>query len=474
MQEENKMGTMPVNRLLVTMSLPMMISMVVQALYNVVDSIFVSWLSEDALAAVTLVFPVQSLMIAFGAGLGVGVNALLSRSLGEKNQENVRDSVTHGMMIYAAVYLIFLLIGIFLPRPFMASQTGASGIVSDGAAYLSIVCGCSFGLFGQFLFERLLQATGRTIFSMITQSVGAVINIILDPILIFGLLGAPKMGVAGAAAATVIGQTAAALLAFFFNLKFNSDISLSLKGIKVRWSVFRSILSVGIPSVLMQAIGSLMNLGMNAILISFSSTAVAVFGVYFKLQSFVFMPVIGLNNGMVPIAAYNYGAKRRDRLLKTVKLSIVYAVCIMVIGLIIAQLIPEKLLGIFNASDDMMQMGVFALRIISIHFLIAGISIILSSVFQALGKGLYSLSISFARQIVVLLPLAFLFSRIGGLNMVWWSYPLAELLSLTLCIFFFARVNRNILSQLKSPTDDEKERRKKSSVRAMKKCGEEQ
>lgn len=474
MQEENKMGTMPVNRLLVTMSLPMMISMVVQALYNVVDSIFVSWLSEDALAAVTLAFPVQSLMIAFGAGLGVGVNALLSRSLGEKNQENVRDSVTHGMMIYAAVYLIFLLIGIFLPRPFMASQTGASGIVSDGAAYLSIVCGCSFGLFGQFLFERLLQATGRTIFSMITQSVGAVINIILDPILIFGLLGAPKMGVAGAAAATVIGQTAAALLAFFFNLKFNSDISLLLKGIKVRWSVFRSILSVGIPSVLMQAIGSLMNLGMNAILISFSSTAVAVFGVYFKLQSFVFMPVIGLNNGMVPIAAYNYGAKRRDRLLKTVKLSIVYAVCIMVIGLIIAQLIPEKLLGIFNASDDMMQMGVFALRIISIHFPIAGISIILSSVFQALGKGLYSLSISFARQIVVLLPLAFLFSRIGGLNMVWWSYPLAELLSLTLCIFFFARVNRNILSQLKSPTDDEKERRKKSSVRAMKKCGEEQ
>ena len=473
MQEENKMGTMPVNRLLVTMSLPMMISMVVQALYNVVDSIFVSWLSEDALAAVTLVFPVQSLMIAFGAGLGVGVNALLSRSLGEKNQENVRDSVTHGMMIYAAVYLIFLLIGIFLPRPFMASQTGASGIVSDGAAYLSIVCGCSFGLFGQFLFERLLQATGRTIFSMITQSVGAVINIILDPILIFGFLGAPKMGVAGAAAATVIGQTAAALLAFFFNLKFNSDISLSLKGIKVRWSVFRSILSVGITSVLMQAIGSLMNLGMNAILISFSSTAVAVFGVYFKLQSFVFMPVIGLNNGMVPIAAYNYGAKRRDRLLKTVKLSIVYAVCIMVIGLIIAQLIPEKLLGIFNASDDMMQMGVFALRIISIHFPIAGISIILSSVFQALGKGLYSLSISFARQIVVLLPLAFLFSRIGGLNMVWWSYPLAELLSLTLCIFFFARVNRNILSQLKSPTDDEKERRKKSSVRAMKKCGEE-
>ncbi len=474
MQEENKMGTMPVNRLLVTMSLPMMISMVVQALYNVVDSIFVSWLSEDALAAVTLVFPVQSLMIAFGAGLGVGVNALLSRSLGEKNQENVRDSVTHGMMIYAAVYLIFLLIGIFLPRPFMASQTGASGIVSDGAAYLSIVSGCSFGLFGQFLFERLLQATGRTIFSMITQSVGAVINIILDPILIFGLLGAPKMGVAGAAAATVIGQTAAALLAFFFNLKFNSDISLSLKGIKVRWYVFRSILSVGIPSVLMQAIGSLMNLGMNAILISFSSTAVAVFGVYFKLQSFVFMPVIGLNNGMVPIAAYNYGAKRRDRLLKTVKLSIIYAVCIMVIGLIIAQLIPEKLLGIFNASDDMMQMGVFALRIISIHFPIAGISIILSSVFQALGKGLYSLSISFARQIVVLLPLAFLFSRIGGLNMVWWSYPLAELLSLTLCIFFFARVNRNILSQLKSPTDDEKERRKKSSVRAMKKCGEEQ
>lgn len=446
--KENKMGTMPVNRLLVSMSLPMIISMIVQALYNVVDSIFVSWVSEDALTAVTLAFPIQSLMIAFGSGLGVGVNALLSRSLGEKKMENVRGAVTHGMIIYVVVFILFLIAGIAISEPFMASQTGNERIAEDGAAYLSVVCIFSFGLFGQFFFERLLQSTGRTFFTMITQGTGAVINIILDPILIFGLLGAPKMGVTGAAAATVIGQITAALLALFFNIKFNTEISLSLKGIKLRMQVFRSILSVGIPSVLMQAISSVMSLGMNAILISFSSTAVAVFGVYFKLQSFVFMPVIGLNNGMVPIVAYNYGARKKDRMLKTIRLSIYYAVAIMALGLIVAQAIPEQLLSIFNASDDMMDMGVYALRIISIHFPVAAVCIILSSVFQALGKGLYSLWISFARQIIVLLPVAYIFSKIGGLNMIWWCFPLAELLSLVFCVIFFVRINRKLIRPL--------------------------
>lgn len=439
---------MPVNRLLVSMSLPMMLSMIVQALYNVVDSIFVSRLSEDALTAVTLAFPVQSLMIAFGSGLGVGINAMLSKSLGEKDRENVNAAVSHGMIIIAAVYVIFLCIGAFGSRLFMDSQTDISGIADDGAAYLSIVCICSFGLFSQFLFERLLQSTGRTLYTMVTQSTGAVINMILDPILIFGLLGAPKMGVAGAAAATVTGQCVAALLALFFNLRKNPEITISLRGIRLKKSVFGRILAVGIPSVIMQAISSVMNLGMNAILISFSSTAVAVFGIYFKLQSFVFMPVFGLNNGMVPIVAFNYGARKKDRLMKTVRLSICYAVCIMILGFATAQIFPNELLGIFKASDDMLSIGIPALRIISIHFPIAGFCIILSSVFQALGNGVYSLTISFIRQIVALLPLAFVLSRIGGVTMLWWAFPMAEIVSLCLCIFFFMRTNRKTLQHL--------------------------
>ena len=447
-QKENKMGVMPVNRLLVSMSLPMMLSMIVQALYNVVDSIFVSRLSEDALTAVTLAFPVQSLMIAFGSGLGVGINAMLSKSLGEKNRENVNNAVSHGMVIVAAAYVIFLCIGAFGSRLFMNSQTDIVNIAADGASYLSIVCICSFGLFGQFFFERLLQSTGRTLYTMITQCTGAVINIILDPILIFGLFGAPEMGVSGAAAATVTGQCAAAILALFFNLRKNPEITISLRGVRLKKGVFSRLLAVGIPSVIMQAISSVMNLGMNAILISFSSTAVAVFGIYFKLQSFVFMPVFGLNNGMVPIVAFNYGARKKDRLMKTIRLSVCYAVCIMTLGLIIAQIFPNALLGIFNASDEMLNIGISALRIISIHFPIAGFCIILSSVFQALGNGVYSLVISFVRQIIALLPMAYVFSKIGGVTMLWWAFPAAELVSLCLCIFFFVRTNRRTLQHL--------------------------
>ena len=441
-QKENKMGVMPVNRLLVSMSLPMMLSMIVQALYNVVDSIFVSRLSEDALTAVTLAFPVQSLMIAFGSGLGVGINAMLSKSLGEKNRENVNDAVSHGMIIVAAVYVIFLCIGAFGSRLFMNSQTDISGIADDGASYLSIVCICSFGLFSQFLFERLLQSTGRTLYTMITQSTGAVINIILDPILIFGLFGAPELGVAGAAAATVTGQCAAALLALFFNLRKNPEITISLRGIRWKKRVFGRILAVGIPSVIMQAISSVMNLGMNAILISFSSTAVAVFGIYFKLQSFVFMPVFGLNNGMVPIVSYNYGAASLPRVKRTIKLTICTAMAIMAVGCLIFQLFPQQLLMFFNASEEMLSIGPAALRIIGVTFPLAGFCIIAGSMFQAIGNPLHSLVVSVCRQLVVLLPSAYLLSLSGRLELVWLSFPIAEVVSLTLTAIFLRQTLR--------------------------------
>ena len=446
--QENKMGVQPVGRLLLSMSLPMMISMIVQALYNVVDSIFVSRLSEAALTAVTLVFPVQSLMIAFGSGLGVGINALLSKSLGQGDQKQANQAARHGMVLFAAVCALFIGIGIFAARPFMAGQTDDAMIAADGAAYLSIVCGCSFGLFGQFLFERLLQSTGRTFYTMVTQSLGAVINIILDPILIFGLFGAPRMGVAGAAAATVFGQVCAALLALYFNLRKNPELSLSMKRFKWEPRVLGVILSVGIPSVIMMSISSLMNLGMNVILISYSATAVAVFGVYFKLQSFVFMPVIGLNNGMVPILSYNYGAGKKDRMLSTIKLSISIAVPVMLLGTVVAQLFPEALFSLFDASDAMLEIGVPALKIISIHFPVAAVSIVLSSVFQALGNGIYSMVASFCRQLIALLPLAYLFARIGGLDAVWWAFIPAEVISLALCLYFFWRVDRKQLCRM--------------------------
>ncbi len=442
MQSENKMGVQPVGRLLLSMALPMMLSMIVQALYNVVDSIFVSRLSEAALTAVTLAFPIQSLMIAFGSGLGVGINALLSKSLGQNDREQANQAARHGIVLFVAVYVLFLGIGVLAAHPFMASQTSDAAIAADGAAYLSIVCGFSFGLFGQFLFERLLQSTGRTVYSMITQMVGAIINIILDPILIFGLFGAPRLGVAGAAAATVFGQFCAAVLAVYFNLTRNPDLSLPVRRFRFEPRVLGNILSVGIPSVIMLSISSLMNLGMNAILISFSSTAVAVFGVYFKLQSFVFMPVIGLNNGMVPILAYNFGAGKKERMQKTIKLSIIIAFCIMLLGTVAAQRFPETMLSMFDASDEMLAIGVPALRIISIHFPIAAVSIVFSSVFQALGNGIYSMLVSFCRQLVALLPLAYVFARLGGLDLLWWAFVLAEVVSLVLCLLLFAHTLR--------------------------------
>ena len=447
-EKENKMGVMPVNKLLMNMSLPMMISMLVQALYNVVDSIFVSRIDENALTAVSMAFPIQSLMIALGAGTGVGVNALLSRSLGEKDYDRVNKAAGNGIFLAGINYLVFLLVGILVTTPFYLSQTKDAQILSYGQQYLTIICCCSFGMYGQFIFERLLQSTGRTFYTMITQSIGAIINIILDPIFIFGYFGIPKMGVAGAAIATVIGQIVAGTIALVINIKKNDEIQLKVKGFRPDGKTIARIYEVGIHSIIMQAIGSVMTYGMNRILIIFSSTAVAVFGVYFKLQSFIFMPVFGLNNGMVPIIAYNYGAGKKDRLIKTLKLSIIYAVGLMLLGVIIFQLFPAPLFALFDASETMLAIGIPALRIISLSFIFAGFCIVCGSLFQALGNGVYSMVVSIARQLLVLLPVAYLLSLSGKVEAVWWAFPIAEIVSLSLTVFFMFRINRKVISRI--------------------------
>ena len=446
--KENKMGTMPVNKLLVTMSLPMVISMIVQALYNIVDSIFVSRLSEDALTAVSMAFPMQNLMISVAVGTGVGINAMLSRALGEKKFEAANKTAENGIFIEVLGYVLFLLIGIFVTKPFFLAQAGAGDIANMGIEYTRICLLMSFGIFMQIGFERILQSTGRTIFTMITQSTGAIINIILDPILIFGLFGMPKMGVAGAAIATVTGQICAAILAITFNLTKNPDVHISFKGFKPQIIFVKNILSVGIPSIIMSSVGSAMTFGMNKILITFSSTAVAVFGVYFKLNSFVFMPVFGLNNGMVPIVSYNYGAQNKKRLTKTIKLAIMYAVCIMFIGIMLFQFIPDVLLRLFDASDHMLEIGIPALRVISLSFAFAGICIVISSSLQALGHGFLSMMISITRQLIILLPSAYILARFGGIHAVWWSFNIAEIASLTLSLLFFKHMYNKIIKHL--------------------------
>ena len=434
---------MPVNRLLLNMAVPMIVSMLVQALYNVVDSVFVAKLSEDALNAVSLAFPVQNLMISVGVGTGVGINALLSRSLGQKEQDKVDRTAMNGLLLAAISCLVFMLFGLTCGRRFYAIQTDIQTIISYGGDYLTICCGMCFGMFAQITLERILQATG------------ALINIILDPILIFGLFGFPRMEVAGAALATVIGQICGALLALMFNLRKNTDVHFQLKNLRPSAPIIGGIYSVGVPSIAMQSIGSVMVFGMNQILIAFTATATAVFGVYFKLQSFIFMPVFGLNNGMVPIIAYNYGARKPERIVKTIKLSVMYAVGIMLLGLLAFQLIPDVFLKMFMAEDsgsDMLTIGVPALRIISISFLLAGFSVVCSSVFQALGHGVLSLAVSVIRQLVVLLPVAFVLSRVRGLDAVWWAYPIAELFAVTLSALFLRRVFRREVEPLKKLT----------------------
>lgn len=445
-RQENKMGVMPEGRLLMNMSLPMMLSMLVQALYNIVDSIFVSQISENALTAVSMAFPLQSLLIALGAGTGVGVNSLLSKSLGEKNYDRANQSAMNGIFLYAINYLLAAVVGIVAVRPFYASQVknASMEIMDMGVQYLTIVMVLSFGMFAQFIFERILQSTGRTVFSMVAQMTGAVINIILDPVFIFGF----GMGVAGAAIATVIGQIIAAMVAVLYNLKKNDDVKLSFRGFRPDLQIIGTIYQVGVPSIIMQSIGSVMTYGMNLILKEFSSTAVAVFGAYFKLQSFFFMPVFGLNNGLIPILAYNYGARKKERMMNTLKWGYLVALGALLLGFVVFMVIPDKLLLLFKASDQMLAIGVPALRVIALHFLIAWYCIVTGSVFQALGNGMYSLYVSVARQLVVLLPAAYILAKLGGLSAIWWSFPIAELMSCLISTVCLIRIYKKVIRPL--------------------------
>ena len=446
--QENKMGVMPVKKLLINMSLPMMISMFVQAMYNIVDSIFVARISENALTAVSLAFPMQSIMIAVAAGTGVGVNALLSRALGAKEYDHANRIAVNGLFIYFLSYLLMLVLGLTIVRPFFSMQTNAeqTEIFELGVTYLTICLTMSFGIYGQFIFERLLQSTGRTFLTMLTQGIGAVINIIFDPIFIFGL----KMGIAGAAYATVLGQIVAAVLAFLFNHFKNTDIRLSLRGFRPDGKIIGTIYKIAVPSIFMQAIGSVMTAGMNLILMGLSSTAAAVFGVYFKLQSFFFMPVIGLNNGLIPIISYNFGAGKKTRMLETLRFAYLVAFAFCMIGLISFELIPGPLFKLFDASDEMIAIGTRALRIIAITFLMMWYCVITGSFFQALGKALYSLYVSAARQLVVLLPAAYILAKIGGLQLIWWSFPIAELMSVAITLVCRKRVYTEVVNKIPS------------------------
>jgi len=449
--KENKMGTMPVKRLILNMSLPMIISMMVQALYNVVDSIFVAQLSEEALTAVTLVFPMQNFIIALATGTGVGFNVLLSQGLGEKNYEKSDSAANAGVFLVLINTIIFVLIGLFGAVPFITSQTNDAAIQADAIIYLQIISFLSTGSFLQITGERLLQATGRTMLSMISQIVGAVANIILDPIMIFGLLGFPKMGVAGAAYATVIGQFIAVAVGLFLNVKYNKEIHLSIKQIlHPRMRIIKPIYFIAIPSILMVSIGSVMTYAMNIILIAFSTTATAVFGVYFKLQSFFFLPVFGLNNGLIPVLSYNYGAMNKKRIDEALRFSLALAFGIMLAGTLLLEAVPGVLLDMFNAADDMKNMGIIALRTIAIHFPLAAIGIVLSSVFQAFAQSIYSLIISVMRQLVVLIPAAWLLAQTGNVNNVWWSFFIAEIISFITSIYFFKKVYNSTIRPIES------------------------
>lgn len=453
---ENKMGVVPVPQLLISMAVPLMLSMLVQACYNIVDSAYVSRFAEgalsaqDALTAVSAAFPVQAIMIAVSTGTGVGMNAMLSRALGARRFDEASAAANNGAFLGVCSSLVFVVVGFFIARPFYYSMYPLSpAIVDSGAAYLTIVTSFSMGLFLQVTFERMMQGTGLTVHTMITQMSGAVTNIILDPFFIFGIGPFPRMGVAGAAVATVIGQFVGGILGILLNHRYNKDLHVSFREVfHPSLSVIRRIYYVAVPSMIMGSIGSIMYYGMNRILASFDYAATAVFGVYFKLQSFFFMPVFGMNNAIVPIIAYNYGAQKRSRMLECLRTGILFALVIMGLGTLVFETLPAFLLGLFNADETMLTIGVPALRIIGIHFPVAAVCIVLGSTFQALGKATYSAIVSIARQLVVLLPAAFILSRIGGLHVIWWAFPMAEVMSLMMTTFFIRRINRTIISQV--------------------------
>ncbi|MFQ7574956.1 MAG: MATE family efflux transporter [Lachnospira sp.] len=442
---ENKMGTMPVPKLLFNMAIPMVVSMLIQALYNIVDSAFVGRYSSEALEAVSIAFPIQNLMIAVSTGTGVGINALLSRHLGEKKFDEANKTANTGIFLAICSYIAFAVIGLTVMYPYYSMQSDIHEVIVYGEEYLSIVTVCGFGLFGEIVAERLLQSTGKTFYSMLTQGTGAIINIILDPILIFGMFGLPEMGVAGAAIATVIGQCVAAVLGFILNIKVNKEIRIDIKSIfKPERKEIGKIYAVGIPSILMASITSVLTVGMNLILKKFSEDAITVFGIYFKLNSFVFMPIFGMNNGLVPILSYNYGAVKYDRIKKAVKLAMACAIAYMIVGLIVFQIMPDKLLMIFSVNSSVMSIGVAALKIISLSFLFAGVGIIGSTVFQAIGNPVHSLIMSVLRQLVIILPAAFLLSFLGNVDYVWWSYPIAEVVSFVLCLILLVKTLKKI------------------------------
>lgn len=458
---ENKMGYVPVNKLLVSMATPMIISMLVQALYNIIDSAFVSRIGGEiiasegmtegsiALNAVGLAFPIQMLLIAFGTGTSVGVNALLSRALGEKDFDTVHKSANNGVFLSFLNFVVFFILGAFFSNAIISMQGGTGLTLQYGKTYLSIVTMGSIGIYMQLIFERLLQSTGRTLASMCTQLTGAIINIILDPILIFGYIGFPKMGVAGAAIATITGQMIAAIIAIIINHRINKEVKISFKGFKPDIDTIKKIYAVGIPSIIMQSIGSVMTSSMNRILNGLNPASVTVFTVYFKLQSIFFMPLFGLNNGMIPILAYNFGAQKRSRMIKTIKLAMVYGFAFLCIGFILFEAFPDKLLMIFDTGDPSLYLlGIPALRIIGTHYLVAWFCIIGGTVFQSLGNGIYSLIVSVARQLVVLVPVAYLLSRIGGLSLIWWSFPIAEVMSLCVTTFFLIKIYKDVISKV--------------------------
>lgn len=446
--QKNKMGILPIGRLVITMSLPIMISMLVQALYNVVDSMFVAQIGEKALTAVSLAFPIQNLMIAFATGTGVGINAIVARHLGAKEQEDANKSASIGLMLLILTSLMFVIIGFTCSHYFFQVQSKDPEIVELGTKYMQIVTIGSLGIFMEIAFERILQATGRTIQTMIMQCCGALTNIILDPILIFGLFGMPKLGVAGAAFATIIGQFVAASLGLLFNHKYNHDLTISIDRMKLKFKYVRAIYGIGIPSIIMASISSLMTFLFNQILAKFSATAIAFFGVYMKLQSFIFMPVFGLNNGLVPIISYNYGAKLQPRIMKTIKTGLLFGQGILLIGFILFTFFPKQLLMIFNPSPEMLKIGVIGLKIIALHFLIAGINIVLSSVFQALGHGVISMILSIVRQLIVLLPVAYLLSFTNNINLIWFCCPIAEVVTIVLSLYFYRKIYNQDLANL--------------------------
>ncbi|MDR0821961.1 MAG: MATE family efflux transporter [Oscillospiraceae bacterium] len=447
-RKENKMGVMPVNKLLVNMSLPLMASMLMMSLYNIVDSIFVSRISESALTAVSLAFPAQQLITALGVGTGVGLGSYLSRSLGEKKYTLVNKIAENGIFLSWMFSLLFALLGIFAVRPFFATQTDNGVILEYGVQYLTPIFIGSFFVFSQITNQRILLSTGRTLCTMIAQATGAVVNCLLDPIFIFGYFGVPRLEVRGAAIATIIGQIVGAALAFGMNKKLNSDVHLDFKGFKPDPQIIKGIFKVGAPSILMQSVGSVMVFFFNMILMMFTETAVAVFGIYFKLQSFIFMPVFGMNNGIVAIVAYNFGAQNKKRITDTIKLGLKYSGIVMSLGLALFMLAPKPLLLLFDASPQMLAIGVPALRIISVHFVLAAMCVVLVSVFQAFGNGMYSLIVSLSRQIGVLLPVAWILSLFGNVNYVWWAFPIAEMASLVLCLAFTKKIYNNKIATL--------------------------